>query len=132
MTIKGWLPNRLTLTLQRGECGKKAKLVFKEWHNVTDEEFTEIDSYTQATVDKLRKAYSHLNLRVQFKAYPKDKAYEVIYVGKDIRPAISGIIWELMPLLVRNKAEALPALDMLFQAVKVAASLEDLASHKEH
>ena len=122
--MKGYLPNRLNISLETDKTGK-TKLLFREWHDfTTDEEFQFISEQTQATANAMLQRYAHLKMDVEFKAYPEEKSFEVIYVGKDVRPGINAIFFELMPQLVRNKDDAFKIADLLMQAIKMVVSLQ--------
>lgn len=132
--MRGYYPNRLDISLEIAKDGV-AKLRFKEWHDfATKEQFTLVSKQTEATAKIIMEQHKHLKLDVDFKVHPKEKSYEILYTGKDVRPGISAIIFELMPQLVRNETDAFKTVEMFVEAIKVALKMEllNISAVKEH
>ena len=115
--MKGYVPSKLSLNLEIAKDGEN-KLIFKEWHErISDEEFEKINEQTKISVNTMLEQYAPLGLNVKFTPYETEKGYEVIYTGKNIRPAICAIFGELMPLLVTNEKEAVQTINLMMQIV---------------
>lgn len=127
----GVQPNKMTFDLETDENGEN-KMVFKGWYTFrSDEEFKVLAEGTKEYVKVIMENYAHLNLDVQFEVTPSEKAMGFTYIGKNIRPAISGIVCELISRLVTNEKEALKTLYVLFQVVKVCAEMKVVAPNEK-
>lgn len=122
VSIKGYYPSRLNINLEISSNGEKT-LKFKEWHDYAGrEQFEVISNQTKITSNTIMQQYQHLGLNVKFQENLEEKSFEITYLGKDVRPAINAIFFELMPQLISNEKDAVNTIDLLFQAIKFCLS----------
>lgn len=120
----GYIPTKLELKIEKSQDGQTT-LVFREWHErVSDKDFKLISQQTKISAALLFEKYKHLGYDVKYSVDEAEKSFKVTYTGEKLRPAITAIFGELMPLIVNNEKEAVQTMKVCMQLIDFCLDLK--------